>query len=237
MKGRAAAYITDHPDDFRPGGPAIRVFGESARREATTAFASLSSKEMKNCPELRAELDRLTTPSDGAGPTWLSEQVAAIAALRAKYDHTIDVFEPASQEVNGNGWVNCFMYALGIDASRVNDVCLGETFPNSTFVTYLIGNLLMQKNVRASESSDGDIAIYFDDTGKPTHAALRREGRFISKWGGRCVLAHVWSHGVYEVPGNYGNDIRIFEPVSKEDATRAYRDWAAPNGLTGEEEE
>jgi len=182
----------------------------------------------KNCPELRTELDRLTTPPDGAGPAWLSEQVEAIAALRAKYDHTIDVFEPASQEVNGNGWVNCFMYALGIDPSRVNDVCLGETFPNSIFVTHLMSNLLMRKNVLASELSDGDIAIYFDDTDKPTHAALRREARFISKWGGRGVLAHVWSHGVYEVPGNYGNDIRIFEPVSREDTIRAYRDWAAP---------
>jgi hypothetical protein len=180
----------------------------------------------KNCIELRAELDRLTTPPEGAGASWLGEQVEAIAALREKYGHTIDVFEPASQERNGNGWVNCFMYALAIDPSRVNDACSEHIFPNSTFVTHLIGNLLVQKNVRPSEAADGDIAIYFDDSGKPTHAALRRKGRFISKWGGRGILAHVWSHGVYEVPGNYGNDVRVFEPVSKEHAIRAYLIWA-----------
>jgi hypothetical protein len=196
-----------------------------------------SCKGTKNCPELRAELDRLTTPPDGAGFGWLSEQVGAVAALKARYNHMIDVFEPASQEKNGNGWVNCFMYALGIEAPRVNDVCRGDTFPNSTFVTQLIGNLLIQKIAQLSESSDGDIAIYFDNTGKPTHAALFRKGRFVSKWGGRGILAHVWSHGVCEVPANYGNDIRLFEPLSTEAAIRAYRDWAPSNGLTGGEEE
>jgi hypothetical protein len=187
-----------------------------------------------NCSELRAELDRFTTPPDGAGPEWLSEQVNAIAALKEKYDHAINVFEPASHEKNGNGYANCFMYALGIDPARVNDVCLGDTFPNSRFAAHLIGNLLVQKNVPASELSDGDIAIYFDDTGKPTHAARWCQGGFVSKWGGRGILAHIWSHGTYEVPGDYGDDVRIFAPVAKEDAIRAYRNWAAANGLTSE---
>jgi hypothetical protein len=32
-KGRVTAYIADHRDNFRPGGPAIRVFGETRRKK------------------------------------------------------------------------------------------------------------------------------------------------------------------------------------------------------------
>ena len=37
IKGRVAAYIADRPDNFRPGGPAIRVFGEKEFISSRTA--------------------------------------------------------------------------------------------------------------------------------------------------------------------------------------------------------
>jgi hypothetical protein len=40
----------------------------------------------------------------------------------------------------------------------------------------------------------------------------------------------IWQQ--YHAKSQYGNDIRIFGPVSKEDAIQAYRNWAAANGLT-----
>lgn len=196
------------------------------------------------CHELRTELNRITTaPTESADwppekiDAWMEWQIDEIAALKKRWDHNIEIFERASSEVNGNAYVNCFMYALRIEPVQVNNVCSQEIFPDSAFVAWSIDNLLQQNEVNPQDTSHGDVAIYFDNAGKPTHAARNREGRFISKWGGRSVLAHVWRHGAYEVPGAYGDDIRFFQAVSKEDAIQAYRDWARRNGLTSEEHE
>jgi hypothetical protein len=196
------------------------------------------------CHELRTELNRITTaPKESVDwprektDAWMDWQIDEIAALKKRWDHNIEIFERASHEVNGNAYVNCFMYALRIEPVRVNNVCSQEIFPNSAFIAWLIDNLLRRKEVTPQDISDGDVAIYFDNAGKPTHAARNREGRFISKWGGRGVLSHVWRHGAYEVPWAYGDDIEVFQAVSKEDAIQAYRGWARRSGLTSEEDE
>jgi hypothetical protein len=44
VKARVAAYVVDHPDSFQPGGPAIRVFGESAARGGHNACEPILQK-------------------------------------------------------------------------------------------------------------------------------------------------------------------------------------------------
>jgi len=177
---------------------------------------------------LRKELDRLTTPPPEAGGDWLRKQVEAINILGRSHKHTIEIFELASDKLNGNAWVNCYMYALSIEPARVNDLCEGDVFPNSKFVAQIIEKkLLVQVERGLSKAHEGDIAIYFDADCKPSHAAITRNGKFVSKWGGRGVLAHVWSHGAYEVPAQYGDDIRLFAPTSNDQIIETYRDWAA----------
>ena len=175
----------------------------------------------QNNPYLRAALDRLTTPPLDAGNAWIDEQVQAIASLRERCSHTIDVFEQVSYDDDGNGWINCFMYALGIPGSKHSDV-----LADSTFIRYLIkNNLLVPKHVDPLESDKGDVVIYFNALDKPTHAALRHDDRFLSKWGGCGTLGPIWQHGLYEVPAQYGDQVLAFTHLAEEDVMRAYSCW------------
>lgn len=54
-----------------------------------------------------------------------------------------------------------------------------------------------------------------------------QEGAIESKWG----KAHLWRHGVYEVPWRYGNTVRFFRHVSEEDSARAFLEYAGTQGV------
>ena len=58
--------------------------------------------------------------------------------------------------------------------------------------------------------ADGDIAVYFNDSGEVAHAGLVRGDLIRSKWGG---IGHVWDYSTFEVPIGYGNRVQRFEPL------------------------
>jgi len=76
--------------------------------------------------ELRAELYRLTHPPEGADFGWLDVQVREMEALNERISYSVRLhtrFSPPIYEVN------CFMFALGIEADAVSDMRLGPVFP------------------------------------------------------------------------------------------------------------
>ena len=71
--------------------------------------------------ELRAELHRLTLLPEGADFGWLDVQVREMEALNERIPHSVrlyTLFSPPIYEVN------CFMFALGIEADAVSDMRL-----------------------------------------------------------------------------------------------------------------
>jgi len=119
------------------------------------------------------------------------------------------------------------MYALGIEADAVRDMCLGHVFPGVEFISALMRDTL---NFRGEgQAAVGDIAIYLDN-GAPRHAGkVGADGAIISKWGsGRT---HVWRHGLWEIPHHYGDQVRFAKPLPVGQAIAAYREWAAERGL------
>jgi len=62
---------------------------------------------------------------------------------------------------------------------------------------------------------------YFKD-GAPTHAGKWHDGQVRSKWGER---SHLWQHGVYELPLEYGSDVRPFMKLPRPEIEDVYRQW------------
>lgn len=146
---------------------------------------------------LRAELYRLTLPPEGTDLGWLDVQVREMEALNERIPHSVRLhrrFSPPIYEVN------CFMFALGIEADDVSDMRLGPVFPGKQFVESLLAN----GDLREVEG-EGPIVIYFRD-GAPEHAG---------RWGGAAVISkceaagtHIWRHALWDVPASYGDEAR-----------------------------
>ena len=95
-----------------------------------------------------------------------------------------------------------------------------KIYPRAEFVTFLIDRLLHQTELNAVKS--GDFVVYFKD-GTPTHAGKWHDGQVRSKWGER---SHLWQHRVYEVPLEYGSDVRFFLKLPGPEIEDVFCQWA-----------
>jgi hypothetical protein len=130
---------------------------------------------------------------------WLDVQVREMEALNERIPHSVRLhrrFSPPIYEVN------CFMFALGIEADAVSGMRLGPVFPGKQFVESLLAN----GDLREVEG-EGPIVIYFRD-GAPEHAGRWGGAAVISKWG--AAGTHIWRHALWDVPASYGDEARFF---------------------------
>jgi hypothetical protein len=93
--------------------------------------------------ELRAELYRLTLPPEDADLGWLDVQVREMEALNERIPHSVRLHRRFSLPIYE---VNCFMFALGIEADAVSDMRLGPVFPGKQFVESLLANGDLQRS-------------------------------------------------------------------------------------------
>jgi hypothetical protein len=169
-------------------------------------------------PELRAELQRLTVPPKGAGIEWLDVQIKQMEELNGRLPHGVRLQTRFSEAIYD---LNCFMFALGIAPEAVSDMRLAQIFPGQRFVQLLLADGHLRE-----AKADGHIAIYFRDS-IPEHAGKHEAGNVISKWGAGGT--HIWRHPLWDVPAEYGNEVRLF--ASLPTAVEIYRAWAAARGL------
>jgi len=78
---------------------------------------------------------------------------------------------------------------------------------------------LLLQEVGPEQAEEGDHVLYFGQ--QLEHAGKVCAGMVESKWG----KGHLWQHGVYEVPQRYGDIVRFFRQVSREDAIAAFREF------------
>jgi hypothetical protein len=177
---------------------------------------------IKGCPELRAELERLTNPPGGAVAVRLEDQITEVARLHERYPHGITLEERASIARQRS---NCVMYALGIEADEIENWCDDQrTHPGLDFLAWLVAERLIFKG-DVADAQDGDIIVYRREDRHPMHVGVARGGQVISKWGSGGT--HIWRHHAFEVPACYGHDPVVYEPISATQATLAFREWAA----------
>jgi hypothetical protein len=157
-------------------------------------------------PDLREALRHLTQNYSGRN---VRGQVDEVAHLRKRFSHSIRPVVLVEDAHPGPGQFNCFMHALDMAPPPGAVAKLMERFdhvyPGSEFVRLLVERRFLKAT---SEAREGDLLVYFSEK-MPKHAGRIRGELVVSKWG----LGHVWSHGVFELPSSYGNDVRTFKAV------------------------
>ena len=93
--------------------------------------------------------------------------------------------------------------------------------PNGTHTMYLE----QQEIFDQIDVKNGDIVIYFDEK-TPKHAGKYVDRKVISKWG---IKSHAWRHGLFELPIKYGDRVKYYAKVSREDCLTAYKQWVVSN--------
>lgn len=171
-----------------------------------------------NNPELRKRLQEIT---DNNQREKVSNQVKEISNLSRIHPHSIKLEKEAKPGDPLTFAYNCYMYVFDLlDSSTTKDIAqLPSEMSLSEYVLYLIYNKLLTKINRA-KTKDGDYVVYFHDK-KPKHVGKFRRGKVVSKWGS----AHLWEHGICEVPVNYGNEVQFFRQISKNQCISAFKQW------------
>jgi hypothetical protein len=153
----------------------------------------------------------------------LENQIYSIAKLRHEYRHSISVVRWARREDPATYNYTCYMYAFDLmDHALLSSIAHGaqDIYPGGEFTTFLIRNFL--KETEQDQARDDDLVLYFGE-GTPKHAGKWYTGNVRSKWG---YYSHLWQHGLYELPLEYGNDIRFFQQLSRTEIEYAFKQWA-----------
>lgn len=133
--------------------------------------------------------------------------------LAREIPHSVKLLE---ENIPGTAPFNCYQYAFGIRDVRLRAGIL-QIFPGRDFVQYLVDHYL--KEVELQNVQDGDYVLYSGS--QIEHGGKIQSGMIESKWG----TGHIWRHNVYDVPADYGDMVRFFQRLFREDILRAALDF------------
>ena len=174
---------------------------------------------MSGNKELRSELSAITRENPLRHPEM-------VASLARKHMHSISVVRDEAGQVH-RILANCFEFAFGLRQFDEYDnitLCdyqegLHQFVANSKFVAYLLEKGILKE---CSTRPEGNLALYFNSGGKPTHAGLLvGEDRIRSKWG----IGLLWDHELWEVPSSYGDNVRYYERPDPQAVFEAFLSW------------
>jgi hypothetical protein len=101
-----------------------------------------------------------------------------------------------------------------------------HVFAGPAFFEWLLENHMLHE-IKEADAQDADLIMYFDN-GQWRHVGLcKRDGRVESKWG----LGLLYEHGPWEVPNNYGNEIRFFRSIPPDEAIELFLKYARSRGV------
>lgn len=173
----------------------------------------------KNNIKLREKLRSIVEDEKNHGDN-VGNQINLIKSLSNEIPHTIELIEEAKVG-DGNSWrYNCFMFTFGLRGKPIKtQYILQDIFPNSKFAQFLVTNHLSE--ITLGNVQNNDYAIYFDNN-SPTHAGKISNDKIVSKWG----TAHRWSHGLFEIPSDYGNTVKFFRQLNEQQIFEIFNQWA-----------
>lgn len=134
----------------------------------------------------------------------LDEHPSRIAALRAKFRHSIAVIDSDQAIESYTCGVHAFHLLGDPTYFEIANVGLGRTFAGARFITFLLENRLLTP--RQSSILPGDLILYFEDGVFRHVGRMTTATRVLSKWG----TGWLYEHGVWEVPQTYGEDSQYF---------------------------
>jgi hypothetical protein len=173
---------------------------------------------------LRDELDKITDDYSDSDER-LGEQIDLVTRLALKYNASISLVRETKP---GEPLFTCYQHSFSLagveSVTRIMDenwhVRLGREF-----IQYLVDRWLYEISIE--DAKDEDHVLYIGS--QIEHAGKVAQDAVESKWG----RAHLWRHGVFEVPLRYGDTVRFFRHISQDDAIQAFHEYAAIQGAMG----
>ena len=173
---------------------------------------------------LREELDKIIEDYADSDDR-LGEQIDLITRLASKYHASTSLVRETRP---GGPLFSCYQHSFGLidveSVTRIMDenwhITLGRQF-----VQYLVDTRLDEISIE--DAKDGDHVLYIGS--QIEHAGKVAQDAVESKWG----KAHLWRHGVFEVPLRYGNTVRFFRQISQEESIQAFHQYARGHGAVG----
>jgi hypothetical protein len=170
---------------------------------------------------LRVELDKITEDYADSDDR-LSEQIDLVTRLALKYNASISLVRETKP---GEPPFSCYQHSfslVGVESiKRIMDenwhITLGRQF-----IQYLVDTRLDE--IFIEHAKDGDHVLYIG--AQIEHAGRVAQDGVESKWG----RAHLWRHGVFEVPLRYGDTVSFFRHISQDVAIQAFHEYAAIRG-------
>lgn len=147
------------------------------------------------------------------------EQIQAIEMLKQTFSHSIRLIQEVIPEERKTWAFNCYEFALGLrDRPEIKRIASGPSgiFPGDDFAQWFLTEKITLE-ITWDQREDNDLVVYLDK-GQVRHFGLIHEEKIISKWGGN----HIWEHGLFEVPINYGDEARFFKYIIPEKSVEAF---------------
>jgi hypothetical protein len=168
-------------------------------------------------PEFRAEIDAITRRYD---PDKVRGQLLDMTQLARRFPHSIEVVQAFNRAERGPRQFNCYMYALDIHNSpSIAKLLEHPGLPlGNDFMQWLVESRRLKPT--AATLKNDDIILYSNVEGVQ-HAGRWNGERVVSKWG----LAHLWKHGIFEIPTRYGQVARSYRGVKRALAEKWYQEF------------
>lgn len=168
--------------------------------------------------ELRNKLQQIVDENKG---DIVGKQIVLIDELRQVIPHTIKLVCEAKIDEEESWRYNCFTFAFRLlDSPEFIDIV--QRFPllfaDSSYAFYLIERYLTA--IDHNKAQDNDYIFYFLNEDLK-HAGKIKNNRVISKWG----MYHLWEHGFWEVPTEYGDKIEIFQQIPIQACVAVFKEW------------
>ena len=101
-----------------------------------------------------------------------------------------------------------------------------NVFAGKDFAVWLLNTNSLTVLISPS-AAERSIVIYFDDAGSFAHIGIvTSSGRVQSKWG----TLGLYEHGLYEVPLEYGSNVKYFAQLAYVDGIRLFHQFAVSLG-------
>jgi len=157
----------------------------------------------------------------------LQEHPAHIEALRAETNHSVVVVESEHPIVRYTCGIHAFHLVGDPTYLKVADFGLGRTFAGPEFITFLLEHQLLTPRDGAAVLPD-DLVIYFNNGVFRHVGRMKTHHRVLSKWG----TGYLFEHGVWEVPFNYGEEVRYFVGPNKDSSFDLFIQYAESKGFS-----
>jgi len=154
------------------------------------------------------------------------EHPAEIERLREEIAHSIELLEGAAPISDYTCAVHAFDLIQDPTYESVATFGLCKTFAGKEFIHFLLDQELLEERA-LDDRAGGRLLMYFEGGDFQHIGTLLAENRLVSKWG----MGHLWEHGIWEVPANYGDELRLFEAPADGAGLDLFIEYAKAEGF------